>query len=388
MRLSDMRVGVKLGLAFAAMALLNLVLGGLAVVWLGHVNEDTREIANKWLPSVQALGDMRATANRLRASEIGAVLGSDPQLVPRLREDVAAVGRLLGEAEQRYAPMVAPSEAPLYAEFKNHRDAYLRAQARLMEMVADESRRAEAAHMLYGESQKTFINMAETIGKLSRASHEGSQAAYAESQQTFGSARGSVIAVLRLHLGGRDALGNGQQRDVGRAAIERHVGHHGVAGAQVDADRVARGPVRVAAGGGGHAAGVSARTSNSTFQRSLPPTGTASSSSVPMPVTRACRVTGTTSPGVRPSAGRWASISCSSTSSSGPQKSSTLPTASWRRMLEPKKRRRTGWPTTRPNSWASSATSVPSSMPKGARHRALMGGSMPGMAGMLLSTPT
>ena len=60
---------------FAAMALLNLVLGGLAVVWLGHVNEDTREIANKWLPSVQALGDMRATANRLRASEIGAAPG-------------------------------------------------------------------------------------------------------------------------------------------------------------------------------------------------------------------------------------------------------------------------------------------------------------------------
>ncbi|ADU99502.1 HAMP domain-containing protein [Alicycliphilus denitrificans] len=207
MRLSDMRVGVKLGLAFAAMALLNLVLGGLAVVWLGHVNEDTREIANKWLPSVQALGDMRATANRLRASEIGAVLGSDPQLVPRLREDVAAVGRLLGEAEQRYAPMVAPSEAPLYAEFKNHRDAYLRAQARLMEMVADESRRAEAAHMLYGESQKTFINMAETIGKLSRASHEGSQAAYAESQQTFGSARGSVIAVLAVVIAAAIALG-------------------------------------------------------------------------------------------------------------------------------------------------------------------------------------
>ncbi|HRO82629.1 MAG TPA: MCP four helix bundle domain-containing protein, partial [Alicycliphilus denitrificans] len=207
MRLSDMRVGAKLGLAFAAMALLNLVLGGLAVVWLGHVNEDTREIADKWLPGVQALGDMRATANRLRASEIGAVLGSDPQLVPRLREDVAAVGRLLGEAEQRYAPMVASSEAPLYTEFKNHRDAYLRVQARLMEMAADESRRAEAAHVLYGESQKAFINMAETIGKLSRASHEGSQAAYAESQQTFGSARGSVVAVLAVVIAAAIALG-------------------------------------------------------------------------------------------------------------------------------------------------------------------------------------
>ena len=46
---------------------------------------------------------------------------------------------------------------------------------------------------------------------------------------------------LLLHLGRRDALRQRQQRDVGHAAIQRYMGHHGVAGAQVYADGVARG---------------------------------------------------------------------------------------------------------------------------------------------------
>ena len=109
---------------------------------------------------------------------------------------------------------------------------------------------------------------------------------------------------------------------------------------------------------------------------------------VPVSVTRACSRTATTSPGARPSAGRLTSISCSSCSSSGLQKSSSAPTGSWRRTLEPKKRKRTGSPTTRPNCCSGSGTSVPSSMPNGARHSACSGGSKPGIAGIDDSTPT
>ena len=57
------------------------------------------------------------------------------------------------------------------------------------------------------------------------------------------------------------------------------------------------------------------------------------------------------------------------------------PALSWRRTVEPRKRKCTGSPTTRPNC-ASIATSVPSSMPKGATHSAWIGASKPGTAGI------
>ena len=75
------------------------------------------------------------------------------------------------------------------------------------------------------------------------------------------------------------------------------IGEHRVAGAEIDADAV---PLHLI-----HAFALP-RTSNSTFQRSSVPRGTASSSSVPASVTRACSFTGTTSPAVRPDAGRVA----------------------------------------------------------------------------------
>ena len=71
MGFSNLRIGMKLGLAFIAMVLLSLLVGVLALVQLSDVHEDTHDIATNWLPSVHVLGEMRATANRLRASEVG-----------------------------------------------------------------------------------------------------------------------------------------------------------------------------------------------------------------------------------------------------------------------------------------------------------------------------
>lgn len=95
MGFSNMRIGVKLSLAFFAVVLLTIVLGALAVRQMGVIHDDTQEIATQWLPSVRVLGEMRATANRLRASEVGMVLSADVASKPALAKHVVVVGNLL-----------------------------------------------------------------------------------------------------------------------------------------------------------------------------------------------------------------------------------------------------------------------------------------------------
>jgi len=208
MAFSNLRIGAKLGLAFAAMVLLNVLLGVLAIVQMGQINDDTRDVATNWLPSVQALGDMRATANRLRASEIGMVLSPDPAEKARLSKDATAVAAMLGELEQRYAPLVTPAETAAFEEFKTHRAAYLRIQAQLQELVAQgESRQADAGQLLYQGSQQAFVGMAETIGKLSKINAAGSTEAYEDSQRAFGMARGTMLGVLAAAIAVAVALG-------------------------------------------------------------------------------------------------------------------------------------------------------------------------------------
>ncbi|QIL43737.1 HAMP domain-containing protein [Acidovorax sp. HDW3] len=201
MGFSNLRIGVKLGLAFAAMVLLSLLLGLLSLSKLSDVNDDTREIASNWLPSVQVLGQMRATVNRLRANEIGMVLSDAAETKIRLADDVKAVNQILAEQEKSYAAMVSPAEAQGYEEFKQMRQAYMAQQAQLMELAkAGDGRQVDATKMLYGDSQKAFATMAEQIGKLSKINSDGASTAFQTSQSAYATARTIVIGVLLLSV--------------------------------------------------------------------------------------------------------------------------------------------------------------------------------------------
>jgi hypothetical protein len=78
----------------------------------------------------------------------------------------------------------------------------------------------------------------------------------------------------------------------------------------------------------------------------------------------------------------------SSSRSAWETSSSTVPATSARRVVDPKKRKRTLSPTTTPSSISGSDAFEPSSIPSGATHSAVRGGSIPGTAGAELSMPT
>jgi len=198
MGFSNMRIGAKLGVAFFAVVVLTLVFGALAVRQMGVIHADTQQIATQWLPSVRVLGEMRSTANRLRASEVGMVLSSDAAALPALVQDVARVGQLLIDKQKNYAPLVAEGGAGrLYADFERHRDAYFQVQAQLVALAqGDEAQRAQARTLLYQGSQKSFIAMAETIGQLVQASDLHANTAYQDAQGVFSLARGTLLGVL------------------------------------------------------------------------------------------------------------------------------------------------------------------------------------------------
>ncbi|MFT3814620.1 MAG: methyl-accepting chemotaxis protein [Acidovorax sp.] len=199
MGFSNLRIGVKLGWAFTAVVLLSVLLGALSVVQLGRMHANTEDVSGNWLPSIEVLGNMRATANRLRASEVGMTLAADAAERERLVQDVANVIKLMADQEQAYAPMVTPRETAAYEDFKKYRASYLETQKQLLALVKEDSF-AKAVKLLYGDSQKSFIAMAETIGKLVKINSEGAAEAFKESQAAYDSARGIVIGVLAVSV--------------------------------------------------------------------------------------------------------------------------------------------------------------------------------------------
>jgi hypothetical protein len=57
MKVSDLRIGVKLGAGFLAVVLLTTVLGLIALVQMSRIHANAEEIATNLLPSVAQTGD-------------------------------------------------------------------------------------------------------------------------------------------------------------------------------------------------------------------------------------------------------------------------------------------------------------------------------------------
>ena len=66
MKISDLRIGVKLAAGFLAVVLLTALLGAIALVQMSRIHANAEEIATNLLPSVTQTGELRVLLNRMR----------------------------------------------------------------------------------------------------------------------------------------------------------------------------------------------------------------------------------------------------------------------------------------------------------------------------------
>ena len=64
MRISDLRIGVKLGAGFLAVVLFTTLLGVMALAQMSRMHKAADEIASNLLPSVAQTGELRVLLNR------------------------------------------------------------------------------------------------------------------------------------------------------------------------------------------------------------------------------------------------------------------------------------------------------------------------------------
>src|SRR3954471_16130281 len=67
--INNLRLGVRLGAAFAIVLTLTLGLGLLAVNRIAAVNAATSDLATNWLPATRSLGEYRSAINAIRRAE-------------------------------------------------------------------------------------------------------------------------------------------------------------------------------------------------------------------------------------------------------------------------------------------------------------------------------
>ncbi|UCU97725.1 methyl-accepting chemotaxis protein [Acidovorax radicis] len=236
MKISDLRMGVKLGAGFLAVLLLTTLLGAIALVQMSRIHANAEEIATNLLPSVSQTGELRVLLNRMRRAEGGVVTSRSMAEVKAFSEQVAMRHKDLDGVEAAYEALIdLPREREIYQGYKQRKGAYVALQAKLTELAKGvdfstaESLEltGDALSMLYaGESEASFVAVTESLGELQKVNADAAIEANDEAQRVFTSARIWVLGTLALCVVLAAVLGVGITRAVTRPA------HHAVLAAQ------------------------------------------------------------------------------------------------------------------------------------------------------------
>ena len=224
MKVSDLRIGVKLGAGFLAVVLLTTVLGVIALVQMSRINSNAEEIATNLLPSVEKTGDLRVLYNRMRRSEAGMVTSRSIVEVKAFSEQVDLRAKDITALETTYEPLITtPEEREVFAAYKQRKAEYAVLQAKLVEIANGVDfttaetleLTGDALAMVYaGESETAFVAVAETLGQMQKLNADNALKATEDARQVFNVARASLLVTLAVCVVLAALLGVGITRAV------------------------------------------------------------------------------------------------------------------------------------------------------------------------------
>jgi methyl-accepting chemotaxis protein len=192
----NLKLAPKLFAAFFALLALTTFLGVFALVQLAEVRETAQDIATNWMPSTEVVSDIDTNFSAFRLSQHEHILGTTPEQLADAEGDQEQALQALRAAMARYEPRISSErERRVYDEFRTLWESYLRDNARLMNL-SRQNKDEEATALTLGSMHETFNASNAKLNALVDIIREGAQAAAANADQSYVSARVWIIGVL------------------------------------------------------------------------------------------------------------------------------------------------------------------------------------------------
>jgi two-component system, OmpR family, sensor kinase len=152
-------------------------LGAFSIWRLSNFDALSAEVAQTWLPTTRALGDLNNYTSDFRAIEGGNLLAASPAETAASESEMAKLDRIIAESEREFERIRhGAAENDLYGQFKQRWTAY-RAIVNQMLELSRSGRKAEAV-AIYRSSSRTAYNAAsDTLGQLTDRAVADAQAA-------------------------------------------------------------------------------------------------------------------------------------------------------------------------------------------------------------------
>ena len=181
MRLSNLRVGARLGSAFGLLLLLMLGMGLYALNKVEQMQASVVDLSDNWLPSTQQLAGVNEALNQMRRAELQMMLGGDAAAIKDEGDRITKQWTVLPPLLKAYEATLAPGdETQAFQRLTAAVEQYKGTQPRLLALLS-EGQAEEARKWLRGDSRKAFRSTTEALAKLTEINTQGADAAQARS---------------------------------------------------------------------------------------------------------------------------------------------------------------------------------------------------------------
>ncbi|SBV97461.1 Methyl-accepting chemotaxis sensory transducer [uncultured Alphaproteobacteria bacterium] len=214
----NLKIGKKLIVTFAAILALVVALGATAIFELAAIGRNTSEIANNWLPSVNAIRSVQYQQAAARSATYAHVLSVDAAQIARFDKLVAENRTALDRTRATYEKLISsPEEAAVYKRFSDTYAAY----SKDMDGILELSRRNandEARDRMTGASFEMSNTLTELLDQLVQINTRSADAEAQNAATTLTFAKilvsGALAAAVALLLTAGVVLQRGIARPI------------------------------------------------------------------------------------------------------------------------------------------------------------------------------
>jgi two-component system, OmpR family, sensor kinase len=151
---------------FVAFFLLVCVLGSFSIWQLSNFNRLSADVAEIWLPTTRALGDLNNYTSDFRAIEGSNLLSSDPSEAAATEKQMEDLDRTIAQSEREFEQIRHDTaEEGLYDQFKARWTEY-RAIVNQMLALSRSDRKSDALAIYGGTSRVAYNAASDTLGQL------------------------------------------------------------------------------------------------------------------------------------------------------------------------------------------------------------------------------
>jgi len=196
MRLSDLKLGTKQGIAFAIILALLAGLNAFSIYRMTSIRDEIEQVTTNWLPSALAIAAINSNTSDLRITQLQYLHAADDSTRTRLGGVMTNLIDRINLNRDAFEPLISTDdERRLYAIFDEKWERYIDIGFEFLSL-AEQGQVDGADQLLNRDGQRVFSDMSAALEQLVLVNQASSFEASRRAEETFRTTRRAVQTIF------------------------------------------------------------------------------------------------------------------------------------------------------------------------------------------------